>query len=319
MKTILILILTTVTFSQEVTRYNSFAALNNINLRNTIIAWEIDQQTEESGSHYSNYTFYTDDEANGDLFDLYEITSKAGTNVFVIGFGKSKTDIDMVVSSNSEDLEIKVSGKIIWLGKQDVRKSYDFVKALGKEANDDVRAYFLLNDHAYDEETLAFYKEKYAAADRRKEKEKLIFYIADIPSDIGIRYLDELYMMERSDRLKEKIIFGYSHNKSELGLKRLLFVAKHDSDLDLRKKALFWVGQRAGKEMEKYFSDIVFSDDEMEIKESAVFALYNMESEDQLKKVVSSSKDIRLRKKALFWLGQMGAGVEYFESILKKN
>lgn len=319
-KNLLIITALTLTFSQEVSRLNSFKALENINLEHTVLAWEIDNQRPDlSGNHYSNYSYYSDQDDSEKLFDLYELTSKTGTTVFALGIGKNQTDMNMIMSSNAEDLEIKVASKVVWLGKQDVRDSYNFIKKLGAKTEKKHRIYYLLNDHGFNEETFNFFKAEYAMATSDKIRKNLIFYIADIPEGIGVPFLDELYAKESSRLLKNQIVFGYHHAQSDKSLQRLFFIAKHETNVKLGKKAIFWLGQRASNKMENYFDQIIFSNDEYEIKKAAIFALYNMKNEAKLKHVVETSKDIRLRKKALFWLGQLEVDVAYLESIINKK
>lgn len=316
MKFILALTLTTLLLSQSVTQLSSFSAVNTSELTDLVLAWEIEAQDDNSGSYVSNYRI--GDNRGEKSTKLYNLSSKTGTTVFAIGFNED-AEANMVIHGGADNIDLEVRGKVLWLGKQTPRSSYEFVKKLAEAEKQHKNLYGLLPRHGFHEETFTFFKKKYRAATSEKEKKNIMFYIGSIPSEMVIPFLDEVYMQTESDDLKKRIIFAYHANKTEKSLKRLMFVAKHDSDTKMRKKALFWLGQRAGKQMEKYFSDIVFSDEQIEIKKSAIFALYNMKNEDKLKYIVQNAKDIRLRKKALFWLGQLGTDVEFFESIFAKN
>jgi hypothetical protein len=304
-------------FSQNVSHVNSFNLLDDSKLDEVVIAWEIESQDSLAGGSYMmNYRI---GKQSGKSSDLYKLSSKTGTTVIAIGFNDGVDDIGMIVHGEAEDIDMRIQGDLIWLGKQDLRKSYNFIKELAAKSSRNTNLYGLLTRHGFHKESFELLKKKYYANNDVKMQKKFAFYISSIQDEMVIPFLDEIYMKSSNEKLRKQIIFAFYNNKTEKSLKRLLFIAKHDSDIDLRKKALFWIGQRAGKEMEKYFSDIVFSNDEMEIKKSAVFALYNMKNETMLKRIVNESKDIRLRKKALFWLGQLGADVDYFESILSKN
>ena len=68
----------------------------------------------------------------------------------------------------------------------------------------------------------------------------------------------------------------------------------------------------------------MISDENTEVKKSAVFALSQMKTDksvDALIEIARTSKDREVRKSALFWLGQSNdpRAIRLFEEILLKN
>jgi hypothetical protein len=93
---------------------------------------------------------------------------------------------------------------------------------------------------------------------------------------------------------------------------------------DARKAAVFWVSQEAGAAATRGLADLV-GDDAMDrdVRESAVFALSQRpagEGVPALLEVARSSDDPKLRKSAIFWLGQSEdpRALAYFEQVLAK-
>ncbi|MGE3525068.1 MAG: HEAT repeat domain-containing protein [Gemmatimonadales bacterium] len=89
-----------------------------------------------------------------------------------------------------------------------------------------------------------------------------------------------------------------------------------------RKSAIFWLGQEAGEVATRGLSEIVDQDDEdREVKESAVFSLSQLPGDQGvpiLIRVAKTNSDPRIRRSALFWLGQSDdpRALALFEEIL---
>jgi hypothetical protein len=93
---------------------------------------------------------------------------------------------------------------------------------------------------------------------------------------------------------------------------------------DVRKSALFWVGQEAAAAATRDLADVVGDDAiEREVRESAVFALSQRPKDEAvpaLLQVARTSRDPKLRKSAIFWLGQTDdeRALAFFEDVLAK-
>ena len=106
----------------------------------------------------------------------------------------------------------------------------------------------------------------------------------------------------------------------------LLALAKDDRvRKDTRKQAIFWLSQAAGDEATKGLSELAEADEEdREIRDQAVFALSQL-PEDQgvpiLIRIARQNPDPKVRRKALFWLGQSDdpRALRLFEEILTKG
>lgn len=103
----------------------------------------------------------------------------------------------------------------------------------------------------------------------------------------------------------------------------LLRIAKNpEASQKARKAAVFWVGQAAADEATTGLDEIVTDDrQDREVRESAIFALSQRpagEGVPALIRVAKTTRDPKLRRSALFWLGQSEdpAAIRLFEEIL---
>ena len=107
---------------------------------------------------------------------------------------------------------------------------------------------------------------------------------------------------------------------------RLLTLAKDDSRTkSVRTQAVFWVSQAAGEKATAGLVDVVGdAAADQDVRLQAVFALSQRPKNEgipALLDVAKGSKDPKIRKQAIFWLGQSGdpRAVAYFESVLVKK
>lgn len=107
---------------------------------------------------------------------------------------------------------------------------------------------------------------------------------------------------------------------------RLLSLAKDDSrSKNVRKQAVFWVSQAAGDKATEGLKDVVGDEAaDQDVRLQAVFALSQRPRDEgipALLDVAKNSKDPKIRKQSIFWLGQSGdsRAIAYFESVLVKK
>lgn len=106
----------------------------------------------------------------------------------------------------------------------------------------------------------------------------------------------------------------------------LLAIAKNSSaPTSNRKDAVFWLSQEAGDAATKGLSELADDEDQdREVRDQAVFALSQLPDDKGvpiLIRLARSNKDPKVRRKALFWLGQSDdpRALALFEEILTKG
>ena len=104
----------------------------------------------------------------------------------------------------------------------------------------------------------------------------------------------------------------------------LLRIAKDaNRDREVRKSAVFWLGQAASDATAALNGLADDENGDVDVRKSAVFALSqrpNGEGVPSLLSIARGKLDPRVRRQAIFWLGQSGdpRAVSYFEEILAK-
>lgn len=94
---------------------------------------------------------------------------------------------------------------------------------------------------------------------------------------------------------------------------------------DTRKQAVFWLGQAAEDAATQSLDSLAAtSDEEIEVREAAVFALSQRPRDEgipALIRIARSHRDARLRRRAMFWLAQSddSRALELFEEILTRK
>ena len=135
-----------------------------------------------------------------------------------------------------------------------------------------------------------------------------------------------LALARRNGRGAEKAIFPavIADSVPEVWRQLVAIARTPSARNDVKKSAVFWVGQEAATAATKDLKALVGDDAiESEVRESAVFALSQRPADQAvpaLMEVAKTSHDPRLRRSAIFWLGQTEdpRALAYFEDVLTK-
>jgi HEAT repeat protein len=149
--------------------------------------------------------------------------------------------------------------------------------------------------------------------------------LGTVPAKDAVDYLlDDLARAE--GKVAGQAIFPATIADSVTVWPRLLTLAKDDSRTkSVRTQAVFWVSQAASEKATAGLVDVVGdAAADQDVRLQAVFALSQRPKDEgvpALLDVAKGSKDPRIRKQAIFWLGQSGdpRAVAYFESVLVKK
>jgi HEAT repeat protein len=149
--------------------------------------------------------------------------------------------------------------------------------------------------------------------------------LGTVPVKEAVDYLlDDL--ARRDGKVASEAIFPATIADSSVVWPRLLVLAKDDSrSRETRKQAVFWVSQAAGEKATAGLVDVVGdAAADQDVRLQAVFALSQRPKEEgipALLDIAKSSKDPKIRKQAIFWLGQSGdpRAIGYFESVLMRK
>ena len=157
----------------------------------------------------------------------------------------------------------------------------------------------------------------------RETRKSAVFWVSQIAPEIYAREIAELFR-DSDQEVAKSALFAISQTRDATSARTLLRAAR-DTQLpaEVRKSALFWLGQIASDEAAAGLQNML-TDENTEVKKSAVFALSQMRTETSLNalmQIARSSKDREVRKAAIFWLGQSNDPrvLAFFEEILLKR
>jgi tetratricopeptide (TPR) repeat protein len=152
-----------------------------------------------------------------------------------------------------------------------------------------------------------------ARTDPDKEvREQAVFWLSQVPGSTGL--LEEILRTSSDRDIKDKALFALSQ-QSEPRAQQILrdFAMRESESEDLRDKAIFWLGQRRSSENTEFLRNLYSRITNQDLREKILFSLSQQKgvgNEQWLMNiVVNPREDIELRKKALFWAGQMGAAI----------
>ena len=139
---------------------------------------------------------------------------------------------------------------------------------------------------------------------------------------------DYLFSLARRSQTRAggEAIFAVSLADSITPWPEMLRIARDENvRQDTRKQSVFWLGQAAGDAATAGLSELAEDEDEdREVRESAVFALSQLGDDEgvpALIRIARSNKDPKIRRSALFWLGQSEdpRALDLFEELLANN
>jgi HEAT repeat protein len=149
----------------------------------------------------------------------------------------------------------------------------------------------------------------------QETREQAIFWLGQVPDERAVDLLEQILRTSKDEDLQDKAIFALSQQSSGRGASILRDVATREGASDeLRGQAIFWLGQRPSAENNEFLRTLFTKINNDELKEKVLFSLSQRKGQGNGKWLMDVTMDshesIDIRKKALFWAGQSGAGLD---------
>ena len=146
-------------------------------------------------------------------------------------------------------------------------------------------------------------------------RQQAVFWLSQVRDERAVDMLEDILKSSKDEELQKKALFALSQHRSGRGSTILRDLAgREGASSELREQAIFWLGQRPSQENNDFLRALYGRLTTQELKDKILFSLSqrrNMGNEKWLMQIAANGKeDIELRKKALFWAGQSGVGVE---------
>lgn len=136
-----------------------------------------------------------------------------------------------------------------------------------------------------------------------------VFHLSQVRTDAAVDALDSILRYSREPELQERAIFALSQHRSDRAAQILQgFAQQSDAPRDLRARAIQWLGNNRGTSTQ-FLRDLYGRLEDDELREKVIFALSQQRDQTNaeflLAIAVDESESQQMRKRALFWVGQM--------------
>jgi hypothetical protein len=237
--------------------------------------------------------------------------------------------------------QIILSKKLEEQGKKEYAEELESYKENG-DSDIVIEAIYALGSRNSDksvEKLLEIYKKK----DNKKIRDAVVFALYNNSSPKAQDFLYEIAKNEKDPKAQKNAIFWIGQKGGERAMKLLLEIVYGNYSIEARKEAIFtiasgsdsdnekkvdilldiirkidnsrlknetifWIGQKKSPKVIKFFEEQAFANNPVETTKALLFALYNNktpESLDLLIKIAKKHPDTKIRKEAIFWLGQI--------------
>lgn len=223
---------------------------------------------------------------------------------------EERSDILLRVASSDPSSEVRREA-VSWLSQVNTERAAHALDSILFNATDaDIRekALYALAQHRSPSARLALRRFAEMPSVPTELRARAIYYIGQgRRSGDESEYLRGLFWKTPSPELRESVIQAVANQKTPDRTTWLLGVARdRNQGLEPRKKALFYAGQ-SGVELKELLPlyDELAGQPEMQDQMVFVYAQRKEpEATDKLLQIARNEKNLELRKKAIFWLGQ---------------
>ncbi|MHB1192293.1 MAG: HEAT repeat domain-containing protein [Longimicrobiales bacterium] len=172
------------------------------------------------------------------------------------------------------------------------------------------KAVFLISQHMDDEAVDILLDLAHRKPDPDLEvREQAVFWLSQVNSEEALAALEAILAETDDPKIQERAVFAVSQHGSPRAAEILMKLAERPgASREVREQAIFWIGQNPRSGGVRYLLDLYPKLDEPELKERAVFAISQTDTEESrrwlLERLRDPSETVEVRKMALFWAGQ---------------
>jgi HEAT repeat protein len=225
-----------------------------------------------------------------------------------IGGEAAKKKLLEIAKSTNKSNKVREKA-IFWLGNMGSVNSsdlYDLFKSF-KEERMKEKIIFSISQQNDKESSKILFEIIKNKDNSRQIREKALFWISQSHGNID-EYLTKLLDYTKDDyKLREKLMFtiynSSSRNKSELLYR---FATNEGEDKKVREKAIFWLAQLGSfEELKKLYLQI----NDEHLQEKMIFNFSQIKTDESIDFLIKLLKlnntSAKIKKKIVFWLGQM--------------
>jgi len=143
-------------------------------------------------------------------------------------------------------------------------------------------------------------------------RKNAVFWLSQVNTDRAVSAIEQVLNTATDYETRKQAIFALSQNHSpRAGQILRTWAERNDGPVALRADAIFWLGQRSSAENGEYLRTLYSKLREPELKERVLFSVSQRSGSENgrwlMTIALDANESIEVRKKALFWAGQMQA------------
>ena len=197
---------------------------------------------------------------------------------------------------------------LIWLGKQDNKKSVDFLFSFYKKVNEiksKKKLIAAIGVHTGQHSVTPFLKNIILSKADSKLRKNVGFWLGLQNNREALATLTQVVNDDPVLAVKKNAVWGIGYIQLPESIDELVYIAKHNSEREVRRNAIYALGNKAVKKAEKALKDFVDNNPDIEIKKTAVYALANSSKDaiPYLIKIAKTNPSLEVRKSAIYSLG----------------
>jgi HEAT repeat protein len=234
--------------------------------------------------------------------------------VFLLSQKQSSETEDILLDVMKNDPAASVRGQaVFWMGQVRTDKAAVALEQIATTSSDTdlrVKSIHALHEHGSARAAALLRRLAESAQTPEAVREQAIFWLGQRGSSENAEFLRGLFTRmdksSRNDDIRKKVLFSLSQMRGYGNDRWLLNIAIDTSNSeDMRGHALWTAGQNgvAGSELASLYDRL----GDREVKEKLIWVLSESNDRvatDKLVDIAQKDRDIEMRKKALFWLGQ---------------
>jgi HEAT repeat protein len=147
-----------------------------------------------------------------------------------------------------------------------------------------------------------------------------VFWLAQVRDPRALEILIDIANGNGERAVRERALFALSQHSSPAASAALRTFAENPREsIILRERAIFSLGQRRGDDQTEYLRELYRKVTEPELRDKVLFALMSRRGSGNeafmLGVVTDAQESLEVRKKAIFYVGQMGATIPQISSL----
>jgi len=141
-----------------------------------------------------------------------------------------------------------------------------------------------------------------------------------------VQFLENVTLEDPDAEIRKTALLALSQAPEGRGVEALKKIGGTAKDAGTREEAVFWLGQQAKtNDVIRFLETVVLKDPAAAVRKKALFSLSQApegRGVEALKKIAETSKDVPIRKEAVFWLGQRAKSedvIQFLETVVLKD